>query len=72
MIAEGLTLTVVGMGVVFLFLLLLVYAMRIQSYVVTRFFPAKEEPAKVAAGNGKAMEAEIAAAVAAVRKHSRQ
>lgn len=63
MIEQGLTLMVVGMAVVFLLLVLLVYIMKLLSFVVNRYFPELEEEVKPKAqGTG---EAEILAAIAA-------
>ena len=77
MLLQGLTLTIVGMSVVFVFLTLLVFAMKLLSSTIQKYFP------EGAASNGKASaksiseplkqeaapvsdNAEIAAAVAAV------
>ena len=59
---QGLALTIIGMSVVFIILLLLVYVMKLLSFVVFRFFPEKEEPAAPRVSGG---EAEIAAVIAA-------
>lgn len=62
MLVQGLTLTIIGMLVVFLILILLVFVMKLLSAVVFRFFPEPEEPvqARQSAGN-----VEIAVAIAA-------
>lgn len=62
MIEQGLTLMIVGMAVVFVLLLLLVYVMKLLSFVVNRYFPEKEEAVKPAQQTG---EADLMAAVAA-------
>ena len=64
MILDGLTLTVVGMLVVFSFLTLIVFAMRVMSGAILRYFPEEEAPAPVRAG---ADDAEIAVAIAAAK-----
>lgn len=62
MLLQGVTLTIIGMLVVFLILILLVVAMKILSAVTFRFFPEREEP-EMATSSGST--AEIAAAIAA-------
>ncbi|ADK83100.1 OadG family transporter subunit [Sediminispirochaeta smaragdinae] len=62
MIGQGLTLMVVGMAVVFILLVLLVYVMKLLSFVVNRFFPDKEE--EVQPKTQRAGEADILAAIA--------
>ena len=64
MILDGLTLTVIGMSVVFVFLMLLVFFMQLLSVVVTKFFPEKEVPVAKAA-SPVAGDTEIAVAIAA-------
>ncbi len=62
-IEQGLTLMVVGMSVVFILLVLLVYVMKLLSFVVNRYFPEIAEEVKPKTqGTG---EAEILAAIAA-------
>lgn len=77
MIEQGLTLTVIGMATVFIFLILLVFAMMLLSYITRRFF--KEEEAE--GGKSKAVLTEgpsgfqgqeIAAAIAAAAAYSKQ
>ncbi len=77
MLLHGLTLTVVGMTVVFIFLTLLVYAMKLLSHIVTKVAP-ESEPSGRKQGTQKSVQpteqpavqisndAEIAAALAAV------
>jgi len=66
MLREGSIIMLVGMGIVFLFLVLIVLSMRVMSGVVFRFFPEKEEePVKTKRSN----EAEIAAVLAAVQAY---
>ncbi len=77
-ILQGLTLTIVGMTVVFIFLTLLVYAMKLLSIIVLKVapesIPSKQPPLKqkslqpaVQPTAQVSNDAEIAAAVAAVR-----
>ncbi|MDC7219616.1 MAG: OadG family protein [Spirochaetales bacterium] len=63
----GLTITLVGMLVVFCFLALLVVCSRLMSALIVKFFPEAEEsqaPVKRSAGSP---EADIAVAIAAVK-----
>ena len=69
MIIDGLTLTVIGMSVVFLFLILLVFVMKLLSFVVHKYFPEKEVLVPAAAGAGNAEIAAAIAAAAAFQKH---
>ena len=66
MVLQGLSLTIIGMSVVFVFLALLVVIMFILSGVINRFFPEKEEPQKVKTVKDK-NNTEIAVAIAAVK-----
>lgn len=59
MILQGLTLTIIGMLVVFLILILLVLVMKLLSAVVFRYFPEPEEPLQAVDNR------EIAVAIAA-------
>ncbi len=67
MILEGLTLTIIGMLVVFLILILLVFVMKFLSAFVFRFFPEPEEP--VGAVPQTAGNQEVAVAIAAAYAH---
>jgi oxaloacetate decarboxylase (Na+ extruding) subunit gamma len=64
MIFKGLTLTIIGMSVVFFILILLVIVMKLLSAVVFRYFPEPEEKPK--SPGGRAGSQEIAVAIAAV------
>jgi len=66
----GWIITGVGMGVVFLFLVLIVFVMNIMSGVILKYFPEKEEP--VAKSKTKSDNlAEIAAVIAAATAHTK-
>jgi len=58
----GLTLSIIGITVVFVFLVLLIAIMQTLSAVITKFFP---EPAEGETATAKKDDAEIAAAIAA-------
>jgi oxaloacetate decarboxylase (Na+ extruding) subunit gamma len=82
---QGLTLMVIGMAVVFTFLVILIFVTKLLSGVVLKYFPEKTPPPKLAAqaahpaagvqaaaGERAGSEREIAAAIAAaVRMRSR-
>ena len=74
MLFQGLTLTVVGMSVVFIFLTLLVFAMKLFSAIILKYFPDQPSAAGVPVKTKIKQETvspvsadeEIAAAIAAV------
>lgn len=68
LVFEGFKFMVLGMGTVFSFLILMIGAMNLQSYIIGKFFP---EPATVSSG-GKTenKKAKIAAVTAAVMHHN--
>lgn len=63
MLAEAVTLTVIGMTVVFAFLILLVVTMSTLSFLVRRFSPVVEGPV----AGGSSMDLAVAVAVAFAR-----
>ena len=77
MIINGLTITVIGMAIVFGFLIILVLSMILLNFVLRKFFPktfeAKPEAKKpveaAAPGESKDELAVVAAAVAAIKAH---
>ena len=77
MIVEGLGLMVAGMGVVFAFLILLVYAMKISAKVLERFADADVASGPLGKTNTAVLQqagdelAEIAVAIAAVKACAR-
>lgn len=68
MIGEGINLMLAGMGVVFMFLILLVIVMNISAAILKRF----DKPEELTAGNGGAADplAQVAVAIAAVKRHT--
>jgi len=73
-IEQGLVLMLVGVAVVFIFLVILVFITKLLSYVVLRYFPEKEKPApkKPSAPAAGSRDAEIAAAIAAATAYSKR
>jgi oxaloacetate decarboxylase gamma subunit len=67
MIGEGLELMVAGMGVVFLFLILMVIVMNISSFILKRFDKPQELPA--GAGGTPDQLTQVAVAIAAAKRH---
>lgn len=62
LVFEGLKFTVLGMSVVFLFLLFMVFVLQVQTKVITKFFPEKAPP-KPAPDNSEEIVAAISAAL---------
>ncbi|MCF7953705.1 MAG: OadG family protein [Spirochaetales bacterium] len=71
-IEQGLTLMLIGMAVVFTFLILLVLVMKVLSAFVQKYFPEKEKPVAAARPAASNKDAEIAAAAAAAASFSRR
>ncbi len=73
---NGLILLVIGMGVVFLFLTLLVFTTKLLSFIVNRYFPQKVSTAPVKRASSSASTegkgAEVAAAIAAALSLSKR
>jgi len=72
-IEQGLILMLVGIAVVFTFLILLIFVTKLLSAIVLRFFPEKEEtkPQQPSSG-GKDRDSEVAAAIAAATAYSKR
>ncbi len=66
LVAEGLKFMVLGMGVVFVFLALLVQMMKLQQVIITKYFPDKQTPATIYIPQDDAEKARVAAIIAAV------
>lgn len=67
LVVESIKFMIIGMTVVYAFLILLVYAMTIQSKVVTRFFPEKKQPVqKPAISQEAATEVDDSSTIAAI------
>ncbi len=69
LVTEALKFMMLGMGVVFTFLIIMIFVLKAQKVLLTRFFPEKEKntkPKKALATNNTA---KVAAIVAAVQHH---
>jgi len=73
LIAEAVKFMVLGMGIVFIFLIIMIYALKFQALIIGKFFPEKRvEPNKPKATTGtsnNANTAKMAAIIAAVQHH---
>lgn len=74
LVAEGLKFMVLGMTIVFLFLILLIVAMNVLAKVVQRYFPEPQQPQSGAAkgvDDRAAKLKKVAAIAAAIHHHNR-
>ena len=75
LLTEAVKFMVLGMGIVFMFLVVMVYALKIQAKIINKYFPEKEKkiPSKVTTSK-KTTEntTKIAAVMAAVQHHKNQ
>ncbi|QKF65868.1 oxaloacetate decarboxylase, gamma subunit [Arcobacter venerupis] len=74
LVAESIKFMFLGMGVVFAFLTIMIFVLKAQGAILTRFFPQKEKIVSVVttpvkANNTNVETAKIAAIVAAVQHH---
>jgi len=70
LVFEGFKFMVLGMGTVFSFLILMIIAMNLQSYIVHKFFPEPvATPDSSAKSNSKSNSAKVAAISAAITHH---
>ena len=67
MLAESFKFMILGMGVVFFFLIVLVQVVKIQAKIIAKYFPDEEPPAAAPAPTADSDEsARVAAIIAAV------
>jgi oxaloacetate decarboxylase gamma subunit len=71
LVAEGLKFMLLGMGVVFVFLALLVQVMKWQASLIARYFPPKTSPTPIYTPAEDA-SAPVAAIIAAVSEYRKQ
>ena len=77
LVAESIKFMFLGMGVVFAFLTIMIFVLKAQGAILTRFFPQKEKVVNVAPQNNSVTSntnnveaAKIAAIIAAVQHHT--
>ncbi len=75
MLGEAFKFMLLGMGIVFAFLVMMMYALKVQAYIVGKYFPDKKkdepktkgwQPSQVEENNS---EIEVAAVIAAIQHH---
>jgi len=66
MLGESVKFMILGMSVVFLFLIILVQVVKIQAAVISKYFPDKETPVAPATSTDSDESARVAAVIAAV------
>ena len=70
LIVEAVKFMVLGMGIVFAFLIIMVYALKFQAKIIGKYFPEKKaSPAKSQTTTTNNNTTKIAAIVAAVQHH---
>jgi len=73
LVAESIKFMFLGMGVVFAFLIIMIFVLKAQGVILTKFFPQKEKVVNVVAprseNTNNVEAAKIAAIVAAVQHH---
>ncbi len=71
LVAEAFKFMVLGMGIVFLFLIILIYALKAQATLIAKYFPAEEkkQPKKVQPQQAVSDTAKKIAAITAVIQH---
>jgi len=66
LIGESIKFMLLGMGVVFLFLVILVQVVKIQGKIIAKYFPDEEPPVASATSTDTDESARVAAVIAAV------
>ena len=73
LIAESVKFMFIGMGVVFAFLTIMIFVLKAQGIILTKFFPQEEKKpvnsSPIVTNNTKTEAAKMAAIVAAVQHH---
>jgi oxaloacetate decarboxylase gamma subunit len=72
LVGEGLKFMVLGMAIVFAFLVVLVQVVKLQAKIINKFFPEKAPEAPVATSNATQEAHHVAAIVAAVTEFRKQ
>ena len=66
LVGEGLKFMVLGMAIVFIFLIVLVQVVKLQALIINKYFPEKAAEAPVATNNATQEAHHVAAIIAAV------
>jgi oxaloacetate decarboxylase gamma subunit len=66
LVGEGLKFMVLGMAIVFVFLMVLVQVVKLQAFIINKYFPEKTPEAAPASSNATQEAHHVAAIVAAV------
>ena len=69
LIAEAAKFMLLGMGIVFLFLVVMIFALKLQAKIISKFFPDKKVASNKPVLSSSDNTAKIAAIVAAVQHH---
>ncbi len=69
LVTEALKFMMLGMGVVFTFLIIMIFVLKAQKVLLTRFFPEKENNIKPKKAQSTNNTAKVAAIIAAVQHH---
>lgn len=77
LVIEGLKFMVLGMSTVFLFLMLMVWVLRVQSTIISKFFPSEKAPSSTATSSTLSSPttqntSHIVAIVAAIQMYRQQ
>ncbi len=69
LIMEGVKFMILGMGTVFVFLIVMIASMNIMSTVINRYFPEPQPGANASANGGQDKKKIVAAITAAIKYH---
>jgi oxaloacetate decarboxylase gamma subunit len=72
LVGEGLKFMVLGMIIVFIFLLVLVQVVKLQAFIINKYFPEKAPEAAPAANNATTEAHHVAAIIAAITDFRKQ
>ncbi len=72
LVGEGLKFMVLGMAIVFVFLYVLVQVVKLQAFIINKYFPEKAPEAAPAANNATTEAHHVAAIVAAITEFRKQ
>jgi oxaloacetate decarboxylase gamma subunit len=71
LVSEGLKFMTLGMGTVFIFLILMIIVLNIQANLIGKFFPEKEKPKPDTQSNNGLDKQKVAAIVGAVSSYKK-